>query len=145
MIKQKKSHNRLYHWNAKSKNIVLNEVSGVFFVRAQIIRELVGIKERWACRYRRKDLSNINDQKTWNLYQVTLWAYRISKCIIFTSRWDKVFKGGPNKFCGRQPLKHLKGYIWSAFKFFKGCLPQNLLSPLLNTLSQISSDFSIIW
>ena len=23
------------------------------------------------------------------------------------------------------------------FKFFKGCLPQNLLSPLLNTLSQI--------
>ena len=32
-------------------------------------------------------------------------------------RWDKVFKSGLSKF-------------------FKGCLPQNLLSPLLNTLSQ---------
>ena len=31
-----------------------------------------------------------------------------------------------SKFCGRQPLK-----------YFKGCLPQNLLSPLFNTLSQI--------
>ena len=26
--------------------------------------------------------------------------------------WDKVFKGGLSKFCGRQPLKNLKG--WSA-------------------------------
>ena len=32
--------------------------------------------------------------------------------------WDKVFKSG---LC----------------KFFKGCLPQNLLSPLLNTLSHL--------
>ena len=32
--------------------------------------------------------------------------------------WDKVFKNGLSKF-------------------FKGCLPQNLLSPLLHTLSQI--------
>ena len=23
--------------------------------------------------------------------------------------WGKVFKGGLNKFCGRQPLKNLKG------------------------------------
>ena len=26
------------------------------------------------------------------------------------------------------------------FKFFKGCLPKNLLSPLLNTLSQIQGE-----
>ena len=26
------------------------------------------------------------------------------------SKWDKVFKGGPSKICGRQPLKNLKGY-----------------------------------
>ena len=32
--------------------------------------------------------------------------------------WDKVFKSGPSKFCGRQPLK-------------------NLLSPLFNTLSHL--------
>ena len=24
--------------------------------------------------------------------------------------WDKVFKKGLNKFCGRQPLKSWKGY-----------------------------------
>ena len=24
--------------------------------------------------------------------------------------WHKVFKNGPNKICGRQPLKNLKGY-----------------------------------
>ena len=24
--------------------------------------------------------------------------------------WGKVFKNGPSKICGRQPLKHLKGY-----------------------------------
>ena len=41
--------------------------------------------------------------------------------------WDKAFKSGLSKFCGRQPLRN-------PFKFFKGCLPQNLLRPLLNTL-----------
>ena len=25
-------------------------------------------------------------------------------------RWNKVFKNGPSKICGRQPLKNLKGY-----------------------------------
>ena len=35
-------------------------------------------------------------------------------------------------------LKKFEG-VWSAypFKFFKGCLPQILLGPFLNTLSQI--------
>ena len=33
------------------------------------------------------------------------------KPIIFTrDKWDKVFKNGPSKICGRQPLKKLKGY-----------------------------------
>ena len=46
--------------------------------------------------------------------------------------WDKVFKNGPSKNCGRQPLKNLKGY---PFKFFKGCLPLFLLGPFMNALS----------
>ena len=50
-----------------------------------------------------------------------------------TVKWDNVLKGGPSKICGRQPLKNLK---WN-FKFFKGCLPQILLGPLLNILSQM--------
>ena len=36
------------------------------------------------------------------------------KCVkVFSEEiniWDKVFKNGPNKFCGRQPLKNLKGH-----------------------------------
>ena len=49
---------------------------------------------------------------------------------ISNNNCDKVFKNGPSKICGRQPLKKLKG-------FFKGCLPQILLGPFLNTLSQL--------
>ena len=56
--------------------------------------------------------------------------------------WDKVFKNGLGKICGRQPLKNLKEYdllkqTIQPFKFFKGCLPQTLLDPFLNTLSHI--------
>ena len=40
-------------------------------------------------------------------------------------KWDKVFKNGTSKICGRKPLENL------------GCLPQVLLGPFLNTLSQI--------
>ena len=43
-------------------------------------------------------------------------------------KWDKLFKNGPIKICGGRPY-HVK--------FFKGYLPQILLSPFLNTLSQI--------
>ena len=56
--------------------------------------------------------------------------------------WDKVFKNGPSKICGRQPLKF--EVVWSGLgrpyhvKFFKGRLPQILLGPFLNTLSHIS-------
>ena len=52
--------------------------------------------------------------------------------------WDKVFKNGPSKICGRQPLKNLKGhglYKQIALRMFKGCLPQILLGPFLNALS----------
>ena len=47
-------------------------------------------------------------------------------------KWDKAFKSGLSKFCGRQHLKNLSAST------FKGCLPQNVLSPLLNTLSQMT-------
>ena len=29
---------------------------------------------------------------------------------VYGNKWDKVFKSGPSKICGRQPLKNLKGY-----------------------------------
>ena len=51
-----------------------------------------------------------------------------------SNKWNKVFKNGPSKICGRQPLKNLSGYGCLSkqypFKFFKGCLLQILLGPL---------------
>ena len=61
--------------------------------------------------------------------------------------WGKVFKNGPSKICGSQPLKYLKDIVCLRgpypFKFFKGCLSQILLSPLLNTLSYLISLFFV--
>ena len=48
--------------------------------------------------------------------------------------WDKIFKSGPSKICGRQPLKNLNFH----FRFLKGCLPQILLGPSFNTLSHFT-------
>ena len=53
--------------------------------------------------------------------------------------YGTVFKSGLSKFCGRQSLKNFIKYGLLKrpypLKFFKDCLSQNLLSPLLNTLS----------
>ena len=61
-------------------------------------------------------------------------------------KWDKVFKSGPSKICGRQLLKCLKDLVCLSrpypFKFFKGCLPKCLLGPFLNIFSQISIEVS---
>ena len=81
--------------------------------------------------------------KTFSKTTLGLWEARISEheylFILFqmnlggdsnNAKWDKVFKNGPSKICGRQPLKKLKG-----------CLPQILLGPFLNTLSQIVCNY----
>ena len=52
-------------------------------------------------------------------------------------KWDKAFKNGLSKICGRQPLKNLKDIVCYLFKFSKGCLPKMLLGPFLYTLSQM--------
>ena len=33
--------------------------------------------------------------------------------------WDKVFKSGPSKICGRQPLKT---FTWSTLEYFVPCM-----------------------
>ena len=53
-------------------------------------------------------------------------------------KWDKVFKNGPSKICGRQ--KKIEGVCFMQtipLKFFKSCLPQILFGPFFNTLSQM--------
>ena len=56
-----------------------------------------------------------------------------------SSIWDRVFKNGPGKICGRQPLKIWRDMISRPypFKFLKDCRPQILLGPCLNTLSHM--------
>ena len=52
-------------------------------------------------------------------------------------KWVMVFKNGPSKICGREPLKNWSDMVCLSrpyhFKIFKGCLPQILLGPFLNT------------
>ena len=58
------------------------------------------------------------------------------------SNWDKVFKNRPSKIYGGQLLKYLKEYALGRpyhFRFLKGGLPQILLGPFLNILSELST------
>ena len=71
----------------------------------------------------------------YDLLPGTVFSFLKSTVICCNTIQDKVFKNGPSKVCGSQPLKDLKGY---PFKFFKGCLPQILFGPFLNALSHIS-------
>ena len=53
--------------------------------------------------------------------------------------WDKIFKNGTSKICGRQPFKILKGYGLLLVDYTpEDCLPQILLGAFMNTLSHIS-------
>ena len=54
------------------------------------------------------------------------------------STWDKLFKIGPSKIRGRQPLKNLNEYdLLRQTISLEGCLPQIFLGPLLNTLTHM--------
>ena len=52
----------------------------------------------------------------------------------FFHTWSKVLKSEPSK--KTSAIKKLQSRPYP-LKFLKGCLPQNLLSPLLNTLSHL--------
>ena len=52
----------------------------------------------------------------------------------------KVFKDGPSKMFGRQPLKKFEDRPYH-LNYFKGCLPQILVTPCLNTLTQMTVPF----
>ena len=41
---------------------------------------------------------------------LAVYSYPQLKLLQSINIWDKVFKSGPSKICGRQPLKNLKGY-----------------------------------
>ena len=68
---------------------------------------------------------------------------------IYNNKWDKVFKSGTSKICGRQSLKILKDMVCLnrpyPFKFFRGCFLQILLVPLLNTWTQVILQLLLIF
>ena len=41
--------------------------------------------------------------------------YVLTSSKYITNIWDKVFKNGPSKICGRQPLKILLGLLLNTF------------------------------
>ena len=44
-------------------------------------------------------------------------------------RWYNVFKSGPSKICGRQPLKNLKGYGPICSQCTLSLSPENIRKP----------------
>ena len=50
-------------------------------------------------------------------------------------KWDKVFKNGPSKICGRQPLKSLKEY---------GLLKQTISPQIFEGFSSINFTWSVL-
>ena len=75
----------------------------------------------------------------WNKQRLTCYQSQVTRDQFI---WDKVFKNGPSKICGRQPLKNLKEYDLLSrpysFKFFIRGLPHVLLGPFLDTLSHLT-------
>ena len=61
--------------------------------------------------------------------------------VSLTVKWAKVFKNGERKICRRQLLKYLSYMVCLIrpyhLQFCKGCLPQILLGPFLNILTQM--------
>ena len=44
-------------------------------------------------------------------YNVRYVQISLYLTIITSIKWYKIFKNGPSKICGRQPLKNLKSYV----------------------------------
>ena len=65
------------------------------------------------------------------------WIQEMFKILVYM--WDKIFKNGTSKICGRQPFKILKWYGLLLVDYTpEDCLPQILLGAFMNTLSHIS-------
>ena len=52
-------------------------------------------------------------------------------------KWDKVFKNGPSRMCGRQPLKYLKGYGLLKVDHKADHIPSNFLKAVFHKFSLV--------
>ena len=90
------------------------------------------------------------------LIQQRVYTTHLSQSCVIQKRiiWDKVFKNGPTKICGRQPLKKLKWYgrvtnlkwydmVTKTNRWLFFFAPLNKTSKILNFSSKRSSN--IFW
>ena len=70
-----------------------------------------------------------------SLYIDDIYCQDVLKLECIRNIWDKVLKNRQSKICGSQPLKNLKNL--KNFEYFKGCLPQILHGPFLDTLTHM--------
>ena len=73
---------------------------------------------------------NFDVGRIFSVHDLSLYAWR------YNIIWDKVFKSGPTKICGRQPLKLLKGY-----GLFKQTISLHIPS---NFLKAVSHKFYLV-
>ena len=112
-----------------------------------IVIEITQHVENWWCQvklWQKHDSKGISHDFSifWSLSSIYIIATSFTE---LSNTWGQVLKNGRTKICGKQPLK-----IWSDnrpyyFNFFKGCLPQILLGPFWNTLSQILTYLITFW
>ena len=55
-----------------------------------------------------ENFKSLHSNRTKTICAMTLEISKAGEYV--TIKWDKVFKSGLSKFCGRQPLKNFKGY-----------------------------------
>ena len=102
----------------------------------------------------------VNPDKFWSIIISRLRKLKESyKLLIENHKRDKIFMSGLSKFCRRQSLKNLLSPLLNTLsllrisirslkdsfplKFFKVCLPQNLLGPLFILCPKIDSENSV--
>ena len=113
------------------------------YEKAQVFEKfeiLVNIEARFKKSWKTTQNLNKTNFVDWIKFKIVLFDWLCDYANV-TVIWDKVFKNGPRKICGIQPLKKFE-LIWS-FKTdhinsnFLNCLSQNLIGPFLNTFPQL--------
>ena len=89
--------------------------------------------------FRGKPESFLMNIFNWVLNTPLFWFSIVGKTIqeqYYINKWDKVFKNGRNKICGRQPLKKFE-LIWSAEADLTTSNFLRSIGPFSNTLFQM--------
>ena len=78
-----------------------------------------------------------------NLFVISVLSHFTCQNIIMlcSNVWMKVFKNGPSKICGRQPLKHLKWYGLLKWTIIADHITSNFLKAVSHTFYLVHSEY----